>query len=160
MGLYKALNETEAMQARFDLLDEGEYDAIVKTSVQCPSKSGNIMADMHLTVYDKAGEPHEIRDFLVFSKKMLWKVKHFCDSAGLEKEYEQELFVPDMATGKRVRVQVGVQKGNEIPFDKLQNKPAGSLYPDKNVINDYIKSSFDAPIGKPQDAFIDDKLPF
>jgi len=139
MSLYKALNEEQLMEARFSLLREGEYDAIVKISTERMSSANNTMADMWVTVFDHNGASHDIRDFLVFTEKMLWKIKHFCDSAGLQKEYEEEKFVPEMAAGKNVRVLVGKQAGKLIPEDKLGDRPIGSCYPDKNVINDYVE---------------------
>lgn len=159
MSLYRALNEEEVMKARFNLLEDGEYDAVVKVATRRTSQSGNIMADMTLAVFDKLGNSHEVRDFLVFTEKMLWKIKHFCDSSGQSEIYLQELFEPEMAEQQHVRVKVARQVGNEIPFEKLQGKPVGSKYPDKNVIDDYIPGK-GASIGKPADEFISDNIPF
>lgn len=160
-SLYKALNEEEVMKARFNLLKDGEYDAFVKLSSPRMSQAGNTMADMTLMVYDENGHSHEIRDFLVFSTKMLWKIKHFCDAASLREEYEEEKFVPVMAEGKNVRVKVTVQAGNEIPMDKLNGKPFGTRYPDKNVIEDYVTYSGLAmkPLPTVKD-FFNDAIPF
>ncbi len=55
MSLYKALNEEDVMKARFNLLEDGEYDAVVKVATPSMSKSNNPMADMTLAVFDKAG---------------------------------------------------------------------------------------------------------
>jgi hypothetical protein len=138
-SLYKAMSEEEVMGARFSLLPEGEYDAVVKISTHRFSQQGNVMADMYLSVFDEAGNSHDVRDFLVFTEKMLWKVKHFCDSAGLEKAYLSEQFNPDMAAQKRVRIKLGIKKGELVPSDKLNGKPFGAVYPDKNVVQDYLK---------------------
>ena len=159
MSLYKAMSEEDVMKARFDLLEDGDYDAVVKSSVESMSRSNNVMADMSVAVYDKAGNAHDIRDFLVFTAKMLWKIKHFCDSSGQQKLYEEEKFTPLDAANQSVRVRVRTQKGNEIPFEKLNGKPVGSCYPDKNVIEDYLPGKSDV-IGKPADEFINDMIPF
>lgn len=159
MSLYKALNEEDVMKARFNLLEDGEYDAVVKVATRSMSKANNVMADMTLAVFDKAGNAHDIRDFLIFTDKMLWKIKHFCDSSGQEKLYLDEKFTPEDASNQHVRVKVKTQQGNEIPFDKLNGKPVGSKYPDKNVIEDYIIGKSNV-IGKPADEFINDSIPF
>lgn len=159
MSLYKAMSEEDVMKARFNLLEDGEYDAVVKVATPSMSKSQNAMADMTLAVFDKMGNAHDIRDFLVFTPNMLWKVKHFCDSAGLEQLYLDEKFTPEHAANQHVRVKVKTQQGNEIPFDKLNGKPVGSKYPDKNVIEDYVIGKSNV-IGKPEDEFINDAIPF
>ena len=138
-SLYKALNEEEAMEARHGKLEAGEYEGIVRESKRSMSKQGNVMADMYISVYDKAGNIHDIRDFLVFTPKMIWKLKHFCDSSGQQKEYSSENFVPESAINKHVRVRIATRKGEEIPPDRLNGKPPGSCYPDRIVIEDYIK---------------------
>lgn len=158
MSLYKALNEDEVMKARFDLLQDGEYEAVVKSVTHKLSSTGNVMADMTLSVFDKEGNSHEVRDFLVFTPKMLWKIKHFCDSSGQTKIYEEEKFEPIMASQQYVKVKVSTQTGNEIPFDKLNGKPEGSRYPDRNVIDDYVLNTKIVPT--PADDFINDPIPF
>lgn len=160
MSLYKALNEEDAQKARYGLLEDGEYDAVVKVSTQKPSKSGNIMAELILDVFDKQGQAHEVKDWLVFSNNMLWKLKHFCESAGLEKEYQAEQFHPGMAVNQHVRVKIITEIGNEIPIDKLQGKPVGSRYPDRNKIEDYLVAVEKTQTTKALDEFINDEIPF
>jgi hypothetical protein len=44
---YEVLSEQEAMQERFQLLKEGEYDAVITASIDAMStNSGNPMMDM------------------------------------------------------------------------------------------------------------------
>jgi len=158
-SLYKPLNEEDVMKARFNLFPEGEYDGVVISSEWTTSRSGNAMADISVKVFDdNTGNTQYIRDFLVFTNKMLWKIKHFCDSAGLEKLYEDGLFNPDCAANNNIRVLVTIKPGDLIPDDKLGNKPKGSCYPDKNTILDYIKK----PVKSVEDSnkIIDDDLPF
>jgi hypothetical protein len=160
-SLYKALNEEEAAKARFDLLDDGEYDGVVKVSTARMSNSGNMMADMYVAVYDSEGNSHDVRDFLIFTPKMIWKTKHFCDSSGLEKEYAEEKFVPEMAANKRVRVKISRKIGTEIPVEKLKGKPFGSKYPDQNAIDDYLpRVAGEKPLPDKRNDFINDDIPF
>jgi hypothetical protein len=52
----------------------------------------------------------------------------------------------DLMIGKRLRVKIGIEAGNEIPADKLNGKPVGSKYPDKNKVEDYIKVGDQKPL--------------
>jgi hypothetical protein len=160
MSLYRALNEEDVMKARFNLLDDGEYDAVVKMASRRMSQAGNVMADMVLSVFDENGHPHDVRDFLVFTQAMLWKIKHFCDSSGQEQLYKDDKFTPEDAAMQHVRIRLGRQIGNEIPEDKLNGKPYGSRYPDKNVVEDYIAGKNATPPAAKKDDFHDDLIPF
>ncbi len=153
MFAYEVMNEQQAMAERFQLLKEGEYDAIITSSEdKVSANSGNPMMDMTVTVFDKQGKAHDVRDFLVFTKAMMWKVVHFADSAGCLPGYEDGKLCSEMAIDKHVRVKVAIESGKEIPQDKLNGKPMGSKYPDKNKIEDYIK--------KDENALVDDDVPF
>lgn len=159
---YEVYTEQQANQERFQLLKEGEYDAVILSSEDKVSGSGNPMMAMTIQVFDATGKAHDVRDFLVFTKAMMWKVIRFADSSGLTKEYEAGGLCSDVAVGNRVRVKVGIESGSEIPADKLKGKVAGSKYPDKNKIEDYIKKGEHTPVtatvgGEP---FTDDEIQF
>lgn len=158
---YNPLSEEEAMKARFNLLPDGDYPMIVEKSTGRMSGSGNAMAELNLKVYEKNGSSSYIKDYLLFTPSMIWKMKHFCESASLQKEYEEKKFRPELAEGKNVIGRVRVQKGKEIPEDKLNGKPPGSCYPDKNVVVDYVTKEMSIASPKNEDDFIDDKdIPF
>lgn len=159
---YEALSEQEAMEERFQLLKEGEYDAVITASQDTISaNSGNPMMDMTVSAFDSNGKPHDVRDFLVFTKTMMWKVVHFANSAGLLKEYEEGKLCSEKAINARVRVKIVVEPGSEIPQDKLKGKPIGSKYPDKNKVEDYVKKEDQQPLtGNAEKApFEDDDMP-
>lgn len=161
MFQYDVLTEQQAMAERFQLIKEGEYDAIITASQDTKSSnSGNPMMDMTVTVYDTNGKPHDIRDFLVFTKAMMWKVVHFANSAGILKEYEEGKLCSQVAIDKHVRVKVVVEEGKEIPIDKLKGKPIGSKYPDKNKIDDYVKKEDQKPLENRNNNFADDDINF
>jgi hypothetical protein len=137
---YTPMDEAEAMQERFQLLPKGEYDAVVqKSEDKVSSNSGNPMMDMTLTVYDAEGREHTVRDFLVFTKSMMWKAIHFSESAGIIDQYKSGQLCSIGAQGKSVRVKIAIEEGRIIPEDKLQGKDYGSKYPDKNKVEDYVK---------------------
>lgn len=160
MFMYDVMSEQEAIEERFNLLKEGEYDAVIASSEdRVSASSGNPMMAITLQVFDEAGKARDVRDFLVFTKTMMWKVIHFSDSAGLLKVYEDGKLCSEAAVGNRVRVKIGVEEGGEIPQDKLKGKPVGSKYPDKNKVEAYIKKA-DQKTVSGKDEFPDDDLPF
>lgn len=161
MFQYQVLSEQEAMAERFQLLKEGVYEAVITASSDKTSaNSGNPMMDMTVTVYDREGRSHDVRDFLVFTKPMMWKIVHFADSAGLTKDYEDGKLCSEKAINKSVMVNVTVEQGSEIAHDKLNGKPAGSKYPDKNKIADYIKRDLQADAIKKFQDDLNDDVPF
>ena len=160
MFAYTPITEQEAIEERFNLLKEGEYDAVITVSHDKQSSSGNPMMDMTLQVFDEAGKSRDVRDFLVFTKSMMWKVIRFADSAGLLTQYEQGQLCSECAVGNRVRVKITVEQGSEIPQDKLKGKPMGSRYPDKNKVDDYIKKGEQKPIAAADSPFTDDDINF
>jgi hypothetical protein len=157
MLAYQVYTEQEANEERYQLLKEGEYDAVISASQDKTSANkGNPMMDMILCVFDKDGKSKQVRDFIVFTKTMMWRVIHFAESAGLMKEYEEGKLRSDVAIDCRVRVKIAVEKGGEIPQDKLKGKPMGSKYPDKNTVEDYLKKDLSLEDENP----LDDDVPF
>lgn len=156
---YEVLSIDEAMQERYQLMRDGEYDAVIDRAEERMSASGNPMMQLDLTVYDAEGRPHQIKDYLVFTKAMMWKVIHCAESCGLMQEYTDKKFCAELLQDKTVRVIISTQEGGIIPEDKLKGKPIGSRYSDKNAVKDYIKQSEKAV--KPMiDDFDDKDLPF
>ncbi len=160
MFAYQPITEQEAMAARFQLLPDGEYDAVVSASEDKVSASGNPMMALTLQVFDDSGKSQEIRDWLVFTPAMMWKTIHFCDSAGIMSEYETGKLCSDIVFEKRLRVKIVREQGNVIPPDKLKGKPMGSLYPDKNKVDDYVKKGDECAQAPAVEGAFDDDVPF
>lgn len=147
MFAYEIMDEETAMNERFQLLKDGEYDAVIQLAEDKTSaNSGNPMIDVILCVYDQDGKTHSVRDFLVFTKSMMWKVIHCASSAGVSGHYTTGKLCSNVLMNKRVRVKVGAEEGKEIPVDKLNGKPVGSKYPSKNKVEDYIKKEDQQPL--------------
>lgn len=136
---YEVLTEDQANKERYQLLNDGMYPAVIKRVEHKVSSTGNNMYELDLDVYDENGRNHFIRDYVVFTRSMSWKVIHFADSTGTLAEYESKKFTPDLLLNKSCVVMLKTQQGGEIPSEKLNGKPVGSRYPDKNVIQDYVK---------------------
>lgn len=158
---YEVVSEEEAMQERFQILKEGEYDGYIELSEDKVSQnSGNQMMEMTLTLFDSEGKSHQIKDYLVFTKKMMWKVIHCAESAGLSEEYKLKKFCSETVKGKRIRAKIGIESGKLIPDEKLNGKPYGSKYPDKNKVEDYIKRIQNSPSLPTDNDAVDDDVPF
>lgn len=157
---YEVLNEDQAMAQRFQLLPDGEYDAYVESFEPKISSSGNQYVNLLLNIFDNNGKPHPVFDIQMTLPSMVWKMRHFCYSAGLEESFEAKKYHPSMSVGKKVRVFLRTKKGDEIPFNKLNGKPVGSKYPDKNVIDDYLVGNKIVPIDTKKEDFFDDPVPF
>jgi hypothetical protein len=135
---YDAMSEEQAQQERYSMLKEGIYDATVEKFEGKISSSGNRMIEFLLHVYEHDGKVVQMKDFIAFTPKMTWKLRHHCVSGGMEEEFTNKTWRPHLSVGKMFRVKIAVQKGQEIPQDKLKGKPLGSVYPDRNVIDDYV----------------------
>lgn len=138
MFSYEVYSEEEANKLRYSILKDGEYNAVIDKAELKISSNGNAMFEMTLSVYDENKRANTVKDYLVFSPKMTWKVIHCCSSAGVLEQFEAKRLVPQLLVGRNVRVAVGLQVGNLISDEKLNGKPKGSLYPDKNIITDYL----------------------
>ena len=132
--MYTFTPMTEEQIEASNLMGNGVYDFEVIKAVRKISKAGNPMAELNILVWDKEGKQHTIFDYLVFSSQALniKKVKHFCDTTGLSKEYERGN-LPEELDRLSGKVEIGIQ--DEQP------KMGGGFYPKKNIVIDYIKPS-------------------
>lgn len=158
MFTYQPLSEQQCNEARYQLLKDGIYESVVKKAEYQESSTGKPMFKLALDVFDHNGTVFFITDYLVFTPQMMFKIRHFCDSAGLQKEYESGNFChADLATQRNVFVKIKTQKGKEIPEEKLNGKSKGSVYPDKNVVDDYVLIERKS---KQEDEPFNDEVPF
>jgi hypothetical protein len=161
---YDPITKDEAMSERYSLLPDGKYTAQINNCADRVSlTSGNPMFEINLSVYDNKGKVHGLKDFLVFTKNMMWKTINCCEACGVLDSYMDKSLKPHMLEGKKIIVDVGKQEGRLIPVDKLNGKPYGEKYPTKNVINDYVvdgeqKGMLETLIEKSKD--FDDDIPF
>lgn len=104
------------------LLEPGTYDAVVKRAIEKESASGNDMIELILTVYGSDGTRSDVFDYLVFAKSVLYKVKHFCESAGLN--FESGNLDASDCEEANVRVKLKIEESDK--------------YPPKNSVADYV----------------------
>lgn len=107
------------------LLPEGEYDFDTVGADEAVSKSsGKEMIKLTLKVYAPDGNTTLVYDYLLAALE--YKIKHFCDTAGLQTEYQLGILTADMCLNKSGKVKLVIQK------DKT------GQYEDKNVVKDYV----------------------
>lgn len=158
---YEVMTEHEAMQERYQLLKDGIYDAVVSAAEdKISANSGNPMMKLTLQVFDDNGKVYSVKDFLVFTKSMMWKVIHFADSAGLLKEYEAGKLCSDIVLQKRVTVRISTEEGQVIPNDMLKGKAFGAKFPDKNKVDDYIVKTGEHRASINNNSITDDDITF
>jgi len=162
---YEVMSQDDALKARYSLLKDGEYNAVIFDCIDTISKnSGNHMFELTIHVIGHDGSRNEVKDFCTFTHKMMWKVIRLCSSAGVLPAYENKTLHPSMLKGHKIKVLVKVQEGKEIPVDKLNGKPVCSKYPDKNVIEDYLMDTTPSKLNpltpKVDNTFPDDDIPF
>ena len=119
--------KTEKEIAEENLWPAGEYDFEVTAGEDTQSEAGNDMIKLTVQIFNNEGRSRLVDDYLLES--IAYKLRHACDACGLIETYETgELSGADFIQ-KTGRLKLGIQK------DKT------GAYPDKNVINDYIKRS-------------------
>lgn len=160
----KSHEEIEKEAAARGPLKPGVYDFETTFAGEKLSQSGNEMIELELRVYDGDGGSRKMRDYLVSTPGMAYKLRHFCESVGLADKYECgeiQDFDLDGTTGK---VRLGLER------------QAG--YAERNKVVDYVvdagapksaRVSPERPAARPAerkpamvsaDPFEDDEIPF
>lgn len=141
---FPPLSEEEVL----NLLPNGEYDFLVKAAEDKVSKAGNDMIKLTISIWDDKNIEHTIFDYLLTS--MMYKVKHFADSVGLEAEYKAGGYTADHCVNKSGRCKVFI------------DNPEDSNFPPKNAIRDYIKGTvkIEPPKPHPDQNLFDSDIPF
>jgi len=119
--------KTEKELAEEGLLKPENYEFEVLEASDETSKSGNPMIKLKLNVFGKDGQTHHIFDYLL--EAMAFKLRHFCDGAGILPKYEAGEVTAFDCKGKSGIVLISIQKDKD------------GVYPDKNVVKDYHKAS-------------------
>lgn len=130
---YNRMSEEEAIKAAFSLLEDGIYDfELVKDGVHGISKKGNPLIKLMLKVWDKEGKEKIVYDNLIGMKNFEFKTRHFCYTAGLHKEYENNNF------NETLCVQGLRGKAHIVIDPERTDNSTGQTYPPKNAVKDYI----------------------
>lgn len=101
------------------------------TEIKLSSESNNLRLNTVIELYNKNGNKvTTLIDFTnMFQGKMAWKGKHFCESIGLQKEYEAGDLdgIAKKCIGKTGKCEIGIQKSTDPNYPD-----------DKNFIKDYL----------------------
>jgi hypothetical protein len=130
------------------LLPEAEYPFQVSGGEDKVSKSGNEMIKLTVRVFKPDGNFILVDDYLLES--IAYKLRHAAEACDLTPAYESGQLAGEMFIGKTGSLKLKIQK------DK------NAVYPDKNVIGDYVVPKAGvakAPLPK-KDDFISDEIPF
>lgn len=142
MVTFTPISDQEEKKLRTRLIPDGTIlDFVVIPEITYPngggqvtemkkSKSDNLRLNTVLELYNEDGNKIcTLTDKTnMFEGKMAWKGKHFCESLGLHKEYNEADLDKIVAAciGKSGKCKIGIEKGNDG-------------YPnDKNIIKDYV----------------------
>lgn len=114
-------------ELNFELFPNGTYDFNVIKAFDKKSSAGNSMVELELEIYAHlSGRKTRVYDYLL--EAIAYKIKHFCQSVGLDAEYEAGYIDAEMCKHKSGKCIIGIQR------DK------GGNYPDKNIVKDYCKN--------------------
>ena len=125
------------------MLQPGQYAAVVKNATDKVSKSGNDMIELIVTVYGTNGTQVDVFDYLLSTDQWQWKVRHFCESAGID--YAKGELTSDECVDQNVKVNVAIDKGKDG-------------YADKNKIADYLPRATEVAVSAAP--VKDDDIPF
>jgi len=128
-------SQQEEYLASLKPLDPGIYDfQVLKSSFKISEKTGNHMIELQLKVFGHDGKEYVLWDWLVATKGMAFKTKHFWESVGHPEMYIGKAEVEDFENqmgkletniGKdqkgnlraRIKDYVPAPKNEEVPFD-------------------------------------------
>lgn len=91
------------------LLEPGVYEMTVTEAEERTSSKGNPMIAIVLEPVDQPGR--RVRAWLVATPAALFKVKEFCDAAGLTEKFDGGRLGEDDCRGVRVRAEISVEEG-------------------------------------------------
>lgn len=115
--------QKETQELSKELFPEGEYEfRVAWAKAEISKQSHNDMITLSLHIF-RNGEYIQVYDYLL--EAMMFKLKHFCEATGLEKEYASGTLTPGMCMGKSGRCKLIIQ------HDK------SGKWKDRNSIDDY-----------------------
>lgn len=124
------INALKNEMERNKLLPDGVYPFVVKEITAQISQAGNSMLKVIISITKDHAE-HLITDYILATDQMIYKLKHFCETLGLEKEYLQGSFAFLECHGNKGYAKIGTKKGDP--------RPDGTFFRDKNIVKDYVK---------------------
>lgn len=148
MFSFQALSDEEINAVQNEgLLNDGNYPFIVQNIEQTVSSAGNPMLKVLLRINSDNGD-RVISDYLLTTTKMIFKLKHFCDSIGFDNEYKEGKIETSHLIGKVGLCKIGIEKGKPKP-------DMTGFFRDKNKVVDYMPR-----LSNPNDVAFNDDIKF
>lgn len=119
---FQPRTEQEIQDAK--LWKKGEYAFEIVDAAEKQSKAGHPMIELKLRISDGDGKNRMLTDYLVAERPE--KLRHCCSALGLLAKYESGILADDDFVGGRGKLRLGIEKDRK------------HVYPDKNVVLDYI----------------------
>lgn len=132
-----------------NLLPEGKYFFKTIEAEESKSKDGHPMLVLKNLVTKPNGQKKTIKDWLIASDEMGYKIKHYCDAVGLEAVYSSGQFNASHCCGK-------------TGFLELKISPANDKYDTSNTVKSYVsknKVNLNQTAQTPKE-ILDDNIPF
>lgn len=125
-------DEAEAINASgFPTLPDGVYDFAVLESKFGYSQAGNPKIDLKIQIIHD-GEQFNVFDSLLPTKRMAYRLKHFAEATGCEKEYLGGQFNEHTPKNRRGKCVIRMRAAQP------KNDGSGEMWPAKNVVHDYV----------------------
>ena len=128
------------------LLPDGEYRLTVVEAEETVSAKGNQMIALTLSGEGQSVRNDRIFEYLVSTRRAVFRIEQFCASAGLEKEFASGHLTADQCKGRIVRAIVNTEKGRDGYGDK--NRVAEYLPISKGISTAPAAAAAHAPINE------------
>lgn len=149
--------EDGSARGSFQLLPVGDYDIEVIEAEERTSQKGNQMIALTLQARHPDGYDARVWDYLVSTPAAVFKIRMFCEAAGLEKQFESGRLTAKDCLGAKTKARIIVEDGRDG-------------FSDRNSVAEYVTRT-DSPSGgiatqpvTTQDAHVpqigEDQIPF
>lgn len=163
---YPVLTDEE-MEAQRRKLTEGMATFTVNNASEAVSSTGNNMIKLELSVIDSAGQAGTVYDYLVLTKQMVFRLKHFLKAIGRGDEYdngELNVFSLSGASGActlKLKPSKDPQYEAQIRVAKyIEADGTASLNAAPHATTQQASAHSVGPAPAPSDAGMDDDIPF
>lgn len=121
---------TEEQIQLLNLWPEGDYKFQTIRAIEKVSQTGAPMIEIHQKIWNEKGEERVIYDYFLNTPNWIFKLKHYCDTTGLDSEYKNGTFNASLCQDKEGWLRLIIQP-ESVGKD-------GKRYSAKNSVKDYI----------------------
>src|ERR1700733_67692 len=102
--MFKIKHRTDEEIAKAGLLEKGHYDFCVLHALEKKSEASNNMIELQLQIFDTNSKERIVKDWLVDTDTMHYKIKHFCEATNQLDIYTNDLLNAKACLGKNGRL--------------------------------------------------------